>query len=397
MPVNENFEIQLNTLLDEPVATAMERERSTFDSFSGALPSLVLFGVGVLGRQTLAGLRKVQTEPVAFCDNNPATWNTVVDGVPVLPPAEAVAKFGDRAAFVVTIWRDIGGHPLSQIASQLQALGSVKVISIAALNWKYAEVFLPYFFLDLPHRTLEQADAVRAAFFLWDDEFSRREYVAQIRWRLWLDFAGLSPRVPWKPYLPEGCLFDLQANDIFVDCGAYDGDTLRDFLDKQGSAFRGIYAVEPDPGNFAKIQSFLKSRPAELRQKVTVRQAAVGAKAGTVCFDAAGTAQSAISTGGTLTVECITLDDLFPSEPPTYVKMDIEGAEPDAIAGAARIIRESAPILAICVYHRFDHLWKLPLLIRSLSDRYRFYLRPHADACWDLVCYAVPRERIKGG
>ena len=90
------------------------------------------------------------------------------------------------------------------------------------------------------------------------------------------------------------------------------------------------------------------------------------------------------------------MDELFQEDNPTYIKMDIEGAEEEALTGATRIIRERAPILAICVYHRFDHLWKLPLLMRSLSEEYRFHMRPHADACWDLVCYAVPRSRAIG-
>jgi len=93
-------------------------------------------------------------------------------------------------------------------------------------------------------------------------------------------------------------------------------------------------------------------------------------------------------------IKCASLDELFADAYPTYIKMDIEGAEMDALTGASRIIRDSSPVLAICVYHRIDHLWKLPLLLRSLSDKYTFFLRPHADACWDLVCYAVPLERL---
>jgi hypothetical protein len=73
--------------------------------------------------------------------------------------------------------------------------------------------------------------------------------------------------------------------------------------------------------------------------------------------------------------------------------MDIEGSEMDALAGASRIIREQGPLLAICVYHKQDDLWKIPLLIHSLNPEYRFFLRPHKLEVWDLVCYAVPKAR----
>lgn len=70
--------------------------------------------------------------------------------------------------------------------------------------------------------------------------------------------------------------------------------------------------------------------------------------------------------------------------------MDIEGSELDALVGAQELIRRANPILAVCAYHRQDHLWRVPLLIHSISDQYRFFLRPHGSEGWDLVCYAVP-------
>jgi hypothetical protein len=78
---------------------------------------------------------------------------------------------------------------------------------------------------------------------------------------------------------------------------------------------------------------------------------------------------------------------------PTYVKMDIEGSEPEALAGARKIVAEHSPVLAISCYHRQDHLWKIPLQIASLNPNYRFHLRPHDLEMWDLICYAIPPGR----
>jgi len=392
--MQDDLERQLLKLLEEPQVKTVERERSAFDQLAGHRGrSLVLFGAGVLGRKTLAGLRCVGIEPLAFADNNHTAWGKVIDGLQVLPPAEAVNRFGSKAAFIVTIWRDLGGHPVTQIRKQLATYGEATVISATFLFWKYPDTFLPYFSLDLPHKTLEQREEVSQALHLWADEASQREYVAQVRWRLWLDFEGLSPRVPWPAYLPND-LFVLRPDEVFVDCGAFDGDTLRDYLHERETPFGKIIALEPDPVNFSKLQQWRDSLRTPINQGVTVLNSAVGDRNGRVRFATTGTDQAAVSMAGGIEVPILTLDELLRETPPTYIKMDIEGAEQEALVGAGRIIRTYCPVLAICVYHRFDHLWRLPLFIWSLSDQYRFYLRPHRDAGWDLVCYAVPKSRL---
>jgi hypothetical protein len=97
---------------------------------------------------------------------------------------------------------------------------------------------------------------------------------------------------------------------------------------------------------------------------------------------------------GALEVESVPLDEVCRSVSPTYLKMDTEGSEPDALLGARGILERDAPALAICAYHRQDHLWRVPALISAGSDRYCFFLRPQLLDVWDLVCYAVPRERV---
>jgi hypothetical protein len=92
----------------------------------------------------------------------------------------------------------------------------------------------------------------------------------------------------------------------------------------------------------------------------------------------------------------VSLDELVAAgePPPTFVKMDIEGAEPAALRGAAATIREHRPALAVCVYHEQDHLWTIPLQLRALcGDGYRYFLRRHEPDTWDVVLYAVPSGR----
>ncbi len=179
----------------------------------------------------------------------------------------------------------------------------------------------------------------------------------------------------------------LGSDEVFVDCGAFDGDTALSFLDSTQGRFKHLYGFEPDPSNFAKLKSVVDRQPE--RDRFTIRQAAVGNRNCTLQFSGDATASSAVGTGD-LRVKCITLDDELGAERPTIIKMDIEGFEPQALAGARKIIEQDAPLLAISSYHSQDHLWKIPLQIREYNPAYRFYLRPHMRDVWDLVCYAVP-------
>lgn len=77
----------------------------------------------------------------------------------------------------------------------------------------------------------------------------------------------------------------------------------------------------------------------------------------------------------------------------TFLKLDIEGDEPDALVGARSAIERNRPILAICVYHLQSHLWSLPLQMRSMVTGYDFFLRAHNEEGFDLICYGIPRER----
>jgi FkbM family methyltransferase len=275
---------------------------------------------------------------------------------------------------------------------QLRGLGCGRVFSVLPLRWKYHETFLPYYRDDLPHKVLPEAPRIRQALALWADDASRREFVAQVRWRLRGDYDALSPLSGRDPYFAEG-FFPLSPDEVVVDCGAFDGDTLRAFLRHRGASFARYLALEPDPSSFRKLRGHVGSLPDDVRSKVEARPWAVGERPGLVGFSAEGSLASAVSDRGTTVVKCVRLDDLSTDLPPTFIKMDVEGSEPDALRGARRLVEAGRTAFAACVYHAQSHLWDIPLLIHGLNPRFRYYLRPYMPEGWDLVCYAVPEGR----
>ena len=158
-----------------------------------------------------------------------------------------------------------------------------------------------------------------------------------------------------------------------------------------------MLAVEPDPANFQTLTATVGALPPAVRARVDCRQAALGAESRMLHLDPTGTAASATRTEaslGTIAVQAETIDALVAGERPTFIKLDIEGFEIDALRGGQATIVDHGPVLAVCVYHLQDHLWKIPLLLRGWRDDYAFFLRPHNEEGWDLVCYAVPRRRL---
>jgi FkbM family methyltransferase len=253
-------------------------------------------------------------------------------------------------------------------------------------------VFLPHYPLDLPCKLLEQSVRVRAGFQLWADEASRTEYAAQIAFRLLLDFDGMASPAQ-EHYFPRD-LFHLHDHETLIDCGAFDGDTVASFIERQGARFERILAYEPDPLNWEKLLRSLTRLPANVRSRIGVFPQAIGATSGIIHFNSTGTDLSTAG-NGTTAVECVELDRSLQEVTPTLIKFDIEGFELEALAGARQVLSRSRPILAVSAYHLQDHLWKVPLTLASMCSDYCYFLRPHGTEGWDLVCYAVPRERVK--
>jgi FkbM family methyltransferase len=389
----QTIQEEIQDLLREGPEGALRREQNAFDdAVNRRGRSLVLFGAGGIGRKTLAGLRQIGIEPLAFTDNNRALWGKQVNGLEVLPPSDAAIRYSNTAAFVVTIWCGEGTDRMRDRVGFLRTLGCTHVVTFGQLFWKYPKIYLPHYSAAPAHQVQNAAAAVLEAADLWADEASRREYLSQLRWRLHFDFDGLADPVRHPIYFPPD-LCPLTPDEVFVDCGAYDGDTIRGFLDQAKDGFRKIIAFEPDPASFRELSALVSTLPC--KNAIEIHEAATGAEKGVVRFSGDGTSAASVGSGP-LEVSCVTLDEALAGQIPTYIKMDIEGAEIDAIRGAARVIRDHAPVLAICSYHKQDHLWAIPRLIHSIRPDYRFYLRPHLIEVWDLVCYAVPANRPGG-
>ncbi|MDD5169364.1 MAG: FkbM family methyltransferase [Syntrophales bacterium] len=383
------YENQLADLLKFDLTWIIDQNRKKFDNAArNFAESIVLVGAGQLGVNTLAGLLQLGIDPLAFADNNPDLWGKEINGLKVLSISEAVRRFSKKAVFVTTIYNG------SVVRRQLRDLDCQMVVPFSYLYWKYANTFLPHCSLDLPNEIYIQSEDVRKALSLWADDFSRHEFLSQIKWRLLLDSDSMSLPLPMgQIYFPPD-LINVSSSEIYVDCGAFDGTNIASFIQYAGKDFRQAIALEPDPTSFKELQKYLSTLPESLKNKVVAFQMAVGKNSGTVHFENMGTVISRIAESGQIEVAATSLDEIISEYSTAYVKMDIEGSELDALAGAYDTIKRANTVWAVCAYHKQEDMWKIPLFIRSISDDYLFYLRRYAEECWELVCYAIPKKKL---
>lgn len=386
--------VRLDALLSQkPVHVSQWADRA-FEEAAGNR-AVVLFGAGGLGRRALQAMRMGGTSPVAFADNSTTRQNTAIDGVPVLSPHEAIERY-PAALFVISIWGAGSPHRQAHSRRQLQRLGAQQIISFPPLFWHFRSA-LPHYLIDRPEKVLACQEEVRAAFALLGDDASRAEFVEQIALRLSGDFDALSPPVRHPQYFPDD-LVAWRPHERVLDGGAFDGDSLRAWLAWRGADFDRWIAIEPDPLNSDRFRAYCTSLSSDVQARIELQQCVLGQVEGTARIDAAGGAGAARVEDGSLSpgveVPQRTIDTLAADAGISFIKLDIEGAELDALAGATAIIQSDRPVLAISAYHRQDHLWRVPLAIASQREDDHFVLRPHNEEGWDLVCYAVPRERL---
>lgn len=391
---NDPLSQELKKLLAQPLEKIRQWESSCYDELAGPLSkSLVLFGAGGLGRKTLHGLQNLGIQPLAFTDNNSDLYDKEIEGVRVLAPAQAVHEFGKTAIFLITVYTDSAPSGNEPIIQKLKGLGCQNVILFAPLYWKYPEHFLPHYAYDLPHKVIASADSIDKAWSLFNDPISRNEYLAQIHWRLNPEFNQIPAQAEHEIYFPPD-LFTLNDNEVFVDCGAYTGDTIRSFLQQTKGQFKELLAFEPDSINYKKLVELIATLPKDVARRIKTSDLALGRCSEQLYFNAQGVASSSLSVSGGVLIHSEPLDSIIIDKAPTYIKMDIEGAEIEALEGSIKQIRAYLPILAISVYHYQDHIWNIPLMLHSLSTDYQFYLRRYTPHVLDdLVLYAIPAHR----
>ena len=385
---------RLQTLLSESLDSVRDRELHELEWRMGNLDrDFILFGAGNLGRRTVRTLRQVGKAPIAFIDNNPSLWGKELEGVPIMSPTECskAVNPGD-VGVITTIWCGEATDKMSDRLGPLTQLGFRNVALFGHLAWKFPDSFLPHYCLDLPSKVIQKSAQIMAAYELLENDGSREVFVNHIEWRLFVDY-DLLPFPSSEEIYFNNKFVSRSEVEVLYDIGAYTGDSIESFLaTERGEAFSQIHSFEPSPDNFRKLEQYVASL-ANVKGKVFAHRLALGDGNGVIQVESQHGPASRVGKGSEK-VQMTTIDDIGKSiAPPSFIKIDIEGFEPQCLRGGQQTISRISPAVAVCVYHLQSHIWDILLQLRSYCEDYRFSLCPHLADGWDLVLYAVPKNR----
>jgi FkbM family methyltransferase len=349
---------------------------------------VVVYGAGRTGRDLVAALAARGVPVLAVLDRAGARLSQSV-GVPVFVPGEEPLSASARATTPILLGVHNRDADVSAIADTVCRLGYRQVVSFVSAHRGLSDALGErYWLADTSSYGGAWQDILDGSRRLKDDA-SRRLYADIMAWRLTGDPTAAPRPGAGTQYFPP----DVPRAPVplrLVDGGAYDGDTLRRIADA-AVPIEQAWAFEPDASNFAELARTVRRLSGQTGAAVECWPCALAGQSGPLRFAAGGGEASRLDEAGTTIVPAVALDDVLPGSRPTMVKLDVEGAEPEALAGATEMLVRARPQLAVCVYHRADHLWSVSREVAALDLGYDFYLRAHAWSGFDVVLYGVPR------
>ena len=251
--------------------------------------------------------------------------------------------------------------------------------------------YFSYFWLDTSMRDfLKQDDmdcsALNEVNDILSDDKSKRILTEIIRKRKtgFMDYTDIMEISSSEYFIKD--FFQPLENEVFVDGGAYDGDTIEEFVDWTKNNYKKIYAFEPDPG----MLELIKKKQHRWHNLELVPKGLWGKneKQRFKLDDQIYCSRISDSPNGE-ELECVTLENIVNNEKCTFIKMDIEGAEKQALIGAKKIIQSQRPRMAICIYHLPTDLWEIPLMLHKWVPEYKMYIRHFGCRYYGTVLYVT--------
>lgn len=343
---------------------------------AGRLPRMAIVGAADEGRRLIELCHQHDIEVVAICDDNLQKQNTKLHGHTV-QPVDALLTL-DRAVPVI-----IASHRPLTTVGRLRTMGFETIALFLALQILAPDRFPPHIFYDgIVDEIIKNQERYAELFEALADDTSRRHLDALLGFRVTADIGALAPVVDWDLYYPAG-LFTLNKDEVYVDGGAFDGDSIRLFIQRVGGEFSRVIGFEPDPATYRTLcANFSDTR-------IDLINAGLHSSSKTLRFHNDGSRAATFTSEGGVEIPVVSLDDTLNGDRVTYVKMNIEGSELDALTGAQRSIAKWAPKLAISAYHRPSDLWQIPFHMRALNPAYRLYLRQQDAGIIETVAYAI--------
>lgn len=332
--------------------------------------NVVLYGAGKYGIQALNKLKEYNIKVKYFIDDNKVRSGNYVDGIPVISLEETIQILGNNFCIIIANYYVLEVlKKIEKYKFDLEKVYFCSELLIEDIDKEYIK---------------EKEDKMQKVYKMLGDYQSKMIYKTMIESRFTKNIDLLGRTYNNNQYFPKDGILKLTDNEIFVDAGAFDGDTIEAFFKAVNYKFKYIYAFEPDNANYSKLLQKQYSK------NIKVFNAGLYNKTSKLTFSANKGGSSKIEENGVDMIQVYKFDELELSDKAiTFVKMDIEGSELNALEGMKNTIIQNRPKLAICIYHKFEDLWELPLYIKELVPEYKLYIRNYTTYLDEIVLYAT--------
>lgn len=343
------------------------------------MATLQVFGAGRFGRDLAQALTAEGQAVQGFLTSGvPAVAE--IDGLPVRQASAATLVDGPVA---IGVFNREAHSDYRAVAALLRGLNPrVQLVWPQACYGRLQARLGERFWLAPPERLDADADDIARARALLEPH-------SQATFDRLVDFRRHAHDAPPRPdaelqYLPGWLADELAGRGPLrlVDGGAYRGETLTALAARLPIA--QAWTFEPDADNHAALVSALAGWPVPAIHI----PAGLSDHCGLAGFNAGAGEASHFGAAGGRPTPIVSLDDCLHLAPVNFIKLDVEGQELAALAGARRTLARERPTLAIAAYHRWDDLWRLPLFMAELGLGYRLRLGLHGHNSFDTVLYA---------
>ena len=354
--------------------------------------SVIVFGAGASGEWVVSLLRHYHIEPVCLCDNNSGKWGIHPQtDLEVMSFEEAMKRYREAAICIASLW-------VEEIHNQIKEYDE-NILNrtwnlLTTMSWETSGRLNKSTDIEFIKQNEIQFEGL---YHKLADDKSQKTLRGILNYRLTRDEKYLRQiKSNEMIYLDRELFGDEQINKIFsaviIDGGSFDGDTVEEFLRISKKDNLDIHCYEAEERNCILLKEKLgKWQP----NRITVHESALWSKSCNLYFEGNGLSgkSSEEQTQNSIPVQAEAIDEYGYSEV-SFIKLDIEGAEREALCGAVNVIKKYRPILAICAYHLQDDLLVLSDLIDSMGCEYQLYLRHYMLSAGDTILYAVPNERL---
>lgn len=341
--------------------------------------NIAIFGAARGGEKLISCLNVVLNnycKNIFFLDNSSDKVGKEFCSKPIYSPSRLKSFDPQNTIVVITC------AAYEQVMSQISSIFSGDVILFDSAWHDFNHPFEEYF--NANHASFNQVFNELA------DQTSQKTLLGIINYRINHDQRFLYDICSRHCEYFDADIVKLSDGEVFVDGGAYTGDTLLEFLSSVNRAYKKIICFEPDPTNYDKL---MRTITAQKMHNIVCYNNALCKERCVLHLDTHthnGASSCFISTNGDTIVNGVSLDSLDELTDTTFIKLDIEGLELNALRGAYNLISNAHPKLAVCVYHNYDDLIQIPLFLRRIYPNYKLYLRHYSLTAFETICYAIP-------